>query len=230
MNHSLVRTVGTLAMVLSLAGVAQAQWKHCGINGLEGSWDYTETGTVVLPTAPPTIAQVMAVGRYTFERDGTVTAIQWGATQTAASNGIPAPPDGALVDIPDTKRGTYTVDEDTCTITVVLDGYMQATSKLLRRTVWQFFFADNGKEVRGISRKLLYYPNGYPEAPELNLLPVMTMIGTRFTPSAGEGEQGKQGVSTSSGTVTDGSCKTPDPFVTLGGGVCVAGGWRPRVK
>jgi len=30
MKHSLVRTVGTLAMVVSLAGVAQAQWKHCG--------------------------------------------------------------------------------------------------------------------------------------------------------------------------------------------------------
>jgi len=85
----------------------------------------------------------------------------------------------------DTKTGTYTVDEDTCTITVVLDGYLQATTKLLRKTVWQFFFADNGKEVRGISRKLLYYPNGYPAAPELNLLPVITMIGTRFTPAPG---------------------------------------------
>jgi hypothetical protein len=24
------------------------------------------------------------------------------------------------------------------------------------------------------------------------------------------------------------NCTTPDPFVSIGGGVCVSGGWKPR--
>jgi hypothetical protein len=91
----------------------------------------------------------MAVGRYTFERDGTITAIQWGGTQTATTNNIPVPTPPALVDTPDTKTGTYTVDEDTCTITMVLDGYNRQPDRSARPCAAPF--ADNGKRcgIRG---------------------------------------------------------------------------------
>jgi hypothetical protein len=182
MTHRLVRTVGTLAMVLSLAGVAQAQWKHCEIKALEGSWAYTETGTIVNPQTNALLT-TMAVGRYTFGRDGTVTAIQWGSTQ---GNPIPARIPPALVDPPDTKNGTYTVDEDTCTITMLLYGYKG--NDLIRKSAWQVFFADNGKEMRGISRLLLFNP-APPNGQWFDLKPVMTMTGTRVRDRGEEWER-----------------------------------------
>lgn len=176
MKHSLVRTVGTLVLAVSVAGAAQAQQRPCEIKALEGSWAYTETGTITVPTSPTTTAAAatMAVGRYTFDRHGTVTAIQWGSAQGFS---IPAPIPPALVDPPDTKTGTYTVDEDTCTITMLLDGYKGAS--LVRKSVWQVLLANNGKEMRGISRQLLIAVPAPPFAsPWFDGKPILTMTGT----------------------------------------------------
>ena len=175
MKLSLVRTVGTLALVLSLGGVAQAQWRHCAIEGLEGSWTYTETGTIVSPQTNATLA-VMAVGRYTFDRDGTFTGIQW--TSTA----------GQAPGVYGTKNGTYTVDEDTCTITMQIDGYDQ-TGAWIRQSLWQIVLADNGKEMRGISRLLLFCPNPQAATPTwVDLKPVMMLTGTRASNRGEDGE------------------------------------------
>jgi hypothetical protein len=167
MKHSLVRTVGTLALVLGLAGVAQAQGKRCEISGLAGSWAYTESGTIVTPSGTPVTA---AVGRYTFDRDGTFTAIQWTSTL--------GQPIGY-----DTKDGTYTVNED-CTITMTITGYRDGTE--VRHSVWWIVLADNGKEIRGIS---LFLEALVPNVGWVKLGPVMTMTGTRVS---GRGEEREQ--------------------------------------
>jgi hypothetical protein len=178
MKRKVVRTVGTLALALSVAGVAQAQWRHCAIRGLEGSWSYTETGTIVSPQTGAALA-VMAVGRYTFDRDGTFTGIQW--TSTAGQ------PPGVY----GTKNGTFTVDEDTCTITMQINGY-DKNGNLIRESVWQIVLADNGKEMRGISLSLLFAPgNPPPKPPDVDLKPVMTMTGTRIS-SSDEGREERE--------------------------------------
>ena len=163
MKHRFVLTVGTLALALSVAGTAQAQHKRCDTKALEGSWAYTETGTIVLPTTPPTPAPTVAVGRYTFDRDGTLTAIQWAST-------LMNPPG-----VYGTKTGTYTLNED-CTFTMEINGY-DALGNLVRYSEWQIVLADNGREMRGISLKLFFSPNP-PTPPWVDLKPVLTKTGT----------------------------------------------------
>lgn len=155
MKHSLVRTIGTLVLALSLAGVAQAQQTRCEMKALEGSWAYTEGGTVSLQG---TATATSAVGRYAFDRLGTFTGIQW--TSTA----------GFAVAY-DTKDGTYTVNDD-CTITMTVKGYRNGV--WIRDSKWQIVLADNGKDMRGISLSLKAWLAGN----WVDLSPVLTMTGT----------------------------------------------------
>jgi hypothetical protein len=112
----------------------------------------------------------MAVGRYTFDRDGTLTAIQWAST-------LMNPPG-----VYGTKTGTYTLNED-CTFTMEINGY-DASGSWVRDSEWRIVLADNGKEMRGISLKLFFF---HPVAGLwLDLKPVLTMTGTP-TRDKGEG-------------------------------------------
>ncbi len=171
MKYNLVRTVGILTLMLGLAGVAQAQEKRCEGRGLAGSWAYTETGTVVAPTGATAVTG--AVGRYTFDREGTFTAIQWTSTQ--------GQPIGY-----DTKDGTYAVKED-CTITMTIKGYRNDLH--VRNSVWQIVLADNDREMRGISLSLEAWN---PQLQQwVTLQPVMTMTGTRIS-SSGEVREARE--------------------------------------
>jgi hypothetical protein len=81
---------------------------------LVGAWGYTETGTAIAPTGQLPSA---AVGRYTFEPDGTFSG-----TQESSVNGSVNQ---------DVKQGTYTLNPD-CTGTLALEVYNQ--EGVLQRT------------------------------------------------------------------------------------------------
>jgi VCBS repeat-containing protein len=155
MQHNVVRAVVMSAAIVGTAAVALAQDNGCEVKDVKGAYTYTETGTIVSPLGTLTTA---AVGRYTFNADGTFTAIQWASTS--------GQPIGY-----DTKDGTYVVNNN-CTVTMTINGYRNGVE--FRHSVWQVLLADNGKEMRGISTFLeALGPNGW-----VTLQPVMTMSGT----------------------------------------------------
>lgn len=152
---------------LGVAAAVSAQDRRpCSNASLAGTWGYTETGTVVTPAGAVSAA---AVGRYTFDREGTFSGTQHSSVAGTISQ--------------DTKLGTYTVNPD-CTATLTLEIY-GASGALLRRSTWEIVLVEDDAEFRGIMTSLVL-PNNVP------LAPVMTMSAKRVRPGDGNDEENEQ--------------------------------------
>jgi len=150
-----------LAMVLVLAASAEAG--RCSKRSLAGEWGFTETGTVLPPSASTPI-EVVAVGRYDFGTDGTFKGKQHASVAGTVAVHV--------------KLGTYVVYSD-CTGSLTVQVYDASGTTLLRNSVWAFVLEDNATELRGM---LIWtaLPNGVP------LAPMMTMSSQRLAPPDNE--------------------------------------------
>lgn len=131
MRHNIVRPVLFFAtLVLSLA-VAWAQEGACSNTSVAGTWGYSETGTVILPTGPVPYA---SLGRYTLDPDGNYSGTRvnsvGGDTGTA------------------TFKGTATVNSD-CTGTVTIRFYDQS-GNLTSTAVKALVYVDNARQAYAI--------------------------------------------------------------------------------
>ena len=142
-------TIGTMfvfcALSLSLAAVASAEPQGtCSTASVAGTWGFTDTGTVVLPTGPVLFA---AVGTITGDAQG-----NFSGTQTTSVGGRVSK---------ETFVGTGTVNSD-CTGTATFSVYDQSGTTLLRTAAFSVVFVDNAQEEREIATSLVLEPSGTP--------------------------------------------------------------------
>lgn len=119
-----------------------------------GTFGFTTTGTLILPTGA---APVAAVGFVTFDLNGNATGSQDRSVGGAFAH--------------ETITGTFTVSHD-CTIIVVANVY-DSSGNLARTSTIPGVLADNGKQIRGIFETVML-PNG------LNLPSTLTIEGNRI--------------------------------------------------
>ena len=111
-----------------------------------GTFGFTTTGTLILPTGP---APVAAVGLVTFDLNGNATGSQDRSVGGAFAH--------------ETITGTLTVNRD-CTIIVVANVY-DSSGNLVRTSTIPGVLVDNGKHIRGIFETVVL-PNG-PNLPSV---------------------------------------------------------------
>ena len=119
-----------------------------------GSFGFTTTGTLILPTGP---APVAAVGLVTFDLNGNATGSQ--DRSVGGSFGH------------ETIAGTLTVNRD-CTISLLANVY-DSSGNLVRTSTIPGVLVDNGKHIRAIFETVTL-PNG------VNLPSVLTIEAERF--------------------------------------------------
>lgn len=137
MKRNIVRTIFFTTLSLSLAAVAPAQDDGaCSNARVVGTWGYTYTGTLILPTGAVPAA---SVGRFTLD-----TAGNFSGTQASSLGGNVGQ---------DTLKGSASVNGD-CTGTLTLRIY-DPSGNLLRTAVLAFVVVDNAKEIRGIFTSLV---------------------------------------------------------------------------
>jgi len=170
MKRTIVRTVCLATLFLCLPAIASAQGhRACSNASVAGTWGYTETGTVIGPTGPISVA---AVGSYTFDRAGNFSGAQSSSTGGKISQ--------------DTKQGTYVVNAD-CTATLTLSVFDLSETVLLRRSVWEIVFVESATEMRGIMTSLLVVVPVETPVP-----PIVTLSAKRLFPGRlgdGKGER-----------------------------------------
>jgi hypothetical protein len=154
--------IGLVTLSLSVAGAASAKdYGVCPNAGLEGAWGYTETGTVMVPSADGTVPVLaVAVGRYDFDSAGNFSGTQYSSA-------------GGTV-VSDAKVGTYTLNPD-CTGTLTLKIYDPSGTTLRRTSVWAIVIDDKATEFRGIMISMVL-PNG------VALSPIMTVTARKLFP------------------------------------------------
>jgi hypothetical protein len=128
---------------------------HAACTGatVAGTFGFTTTGTLILPTGP---APVAAVGLITFDLNGNATGSQDRSVGGAFAH--------------ETITGTFTVNRD-CTIIVVANVY-DSSGNLARTSTIPGVLVDNGKQIRGIFETVVL-PNG------LSLPSILTIEGNR---------------------------------------------------
>ena len=119
-----------------------------------GSFGFTTTGTLILPTGP---APVVAVGVVSFDRDGNTTG-----SQDRSVGGVFAH---------ETIAGTLTVNRD-CTISLLANVY-DDSGNLVRTSTIPGVLVNNGKQICAIFETVVL-PNG------LNLPSVLTIEAGRI--------------------------------------------------
>ena len=105
-----------------------------------GTFGFTTTGTLILPTAP---APVAAVGLVTFDLNGNATGSQDRSVGGAFAH--------------ETLSGTLTVNRD-CTISLVADVY-DSSGNLVRTSTIPGVLVNNGKQIRAMFETVVL-PNG----------------------------------------------------------------------
>jgi len=131
MKRNIVRAAFFAMLSLSLAAVAQAQsYGTCTLAMVSGSWAYTETGTLYLPSGPVLLA---IVGNYTIDANGNLL----GARTSSMGGTIGT----------STIKGTATVNSD-CTGTVELNFYSQG--KLVNTAEKNVVYLNYATEARAI--------------------------------------------------------------------------------
>jgi hypothetical protein len=126
-------------MVASVGVTPIAKAGQCSYRTSAGSFGFTLTGEVILPTGPVPIA---AVGRANLESSGDVTGTE--------SRNV----GGGFAD--ETFTGKYTVNAD-CTGTATLTFY--ESGQLVRISILSIIFDGNSREIRMV-QKSLQLPNG----------------------------------------------------------------------
>jgi len=131
------------ALLLSLAAVASAQPQAtCSTVSVAGTWGFTDTGTVFLPTGPVPYA---AVGIITGDAHG-----NFSGTQTTSVGGRVSK---------ETFQGIGTVNSD-CTGTATFSVYDESETTLLRTATFSVVFVDNARVEREIATSLVLEPSG----------------------------------------------------------------------
>jgi hypothetical protein len=165
MRNHILRTIAFAALSLGLAATVSAQDHRCSNPGLVGTWGYTETGTVVVPSPTgPVQVVAAAVGKYEFDFAG-----NFSGTQNSSAGGTVSQ---------DLKLGTFTENAD-CTGTLTIHIYDPSGTTLRRTSVWAIVLVDNATEFRGIMTSMVL-PNG------VNLSPIMTMSAKRLVRDQGQ--------------------------------------------
>jgi hypothetical protein len=137
MKCNIVRTTFFVTPLLALATIAPAQnGGACSNARVAGTWGYTYTGTLILPSGGVPTA---SVGRFTLDAAG-----NFSGTQASSLGGNVGK---------DTLKGSADVMSD-CTGTLTLYIYDQS-GNLLRTAVLAFVVVDNAKEIRGIFTSLV---------------------------------------------------------------------------
>jgi hypothetical protein len=111
-----------------------------------GTFGFTTTGALILPTGP---APVAAVGLVTFDLNGNITGSQDRSVGGAFAH--------------ETITGTFSVTRD-CTITVVANVY-DSSGNLVRTSTIPGVLVNNGKQIRAIFETVVL-PNG-PNLPSI---------------------------------------------------------------
>jgi hypothetical protein len=136
--HSILFGAILLTALVGLTPAAQAH--GCTMSDVTGSWGYTYTGTIILPTGAIPAA---SVGRFTLDAAGNLS----GAQTRSVGGGVGQ----------ETIKGTGTVNPD-CSATFKIDVY-DGSGNLLRSAVLASVFVDRARELRAIFASLVL-PNG----------------------------------------------------------------------
>src|SRR5437016_12455154 len=115
---------------------ASGLYAACSSATAVGTFGFTTTGTLILPTGP---APVAAVGLVTFDLNGNITGSQDRSVGGAFAH--------------ETITGTFTVARD-CTITVVANVY-DSSGNLVRTSTIPGVLVNNGKQIRAIFETLV---------------------------------------------------------------------------
>lgn len=160
MKRNITRAILSATLLLSLAAVAPAQI-HGACSGFSpaGTWGYTHTGTIILPTGPVPVA---IVGTIAVDAQG-----NFSGTHTSSMAGQISR---------DALKGTGTMNPD-CTGTLAVEVYDQSGS-LLRTAVWDLVYVDHAREVLSIATSLVL-PNG------ASLPAIMTGYAKKMSPGRG---------------------------------------------
>lgn len=128
------------ALVLLLLSAAPRLHAACTNATLAGSFGFTTTGTLILPTGP---APVGAVGLITFDLNGNTSG-----SQDRSVGGVFAH---------ETIKGTSTVNRD-CTISLLANVY-DDSGNLIRTSTIPGVLVNNGKRIRAMFESVVL-PNG----------------------------------------------------------------------
>ena len=134
---------------------ASGLYAACTSATAAGSFGFTTTGTLILPTGP---APVAAVGLVTFDLSGNATGSQDRSVGGAFAH--------------ETLTGTLTVNRD-CTISLVANVYDSSGNLARTSTIPGVLVVNNGKQIRAIFESVVL-PNG------VNLPSVLTIEGNRI--------------------------------------------------
>ena len=163
MKRNIVRAAFFAMLLHSLAAVAQAQGHViCTPAMVAGSWAYTETGTLYVPTGPVPIA---IVGSYTIDANGTLQG-----ARTSSVGGTIATA---------TIKGTATLNSD-CTGTLELSFYSQG--QLVNTAEKNVVYLNYATEARAIITSV-HLPNG------TSLPAVMTTDAKKLFPGTQQNQQ-----------------------------------------
>ena len=159
MKRNIARTtfviISVVTLCMSLASAAYAEDNgSCSTETVAGTWAYTYTGTLLLPTATVPAA---AVGSFTEDEKG-----NFAGSQNRSVGGVSAQ---------ETLTGTITVNAD-CTGTLNANVYQ--SGKVVRSAVIAVIYDNNRRHLRAIFQSLTL-PNG------TNVPVVITIDGMRLT-------------------------------------------------
>jgi hypothetical protein len=129
-------------LVVSILSFAPGLHATCTNATILGTWGFTGTGVVILPTGPVPVA---AVGSVSFALDGNVS----GGQDRSLGGG----------ELHETISGTYTITGD-CALTITTNVY-DDSGNLQRTTVLKGVVVNNGKGSRMIYDSITL-PNGAP--------------------------------------------------------------------
>jgi len=139
-RNSVRRSLVLISFAALIASMpTEAHGIHCSTTTVAGTWGFTLSGTLILPTGAVPGA---AIGRAVADNDGNLTG-------TEARN-----VGGGYGD--ETFAGSWTVNPD-CTGSMTANFY--ESGQLVRTSVLSIVFDDNSKEARMV-QKSLTLPNG----------------------------------------------------------------------
>jgi hypothetical protein len=149
-----MKTAKTFAAISFFLLLATCVHAACSGATAAGTFGFTTTGTLILPTGPVPVA---AVGMVSFDRDGDATGSQDRSVGGAFAH--------------ETIAGTLTVNRN-CTISLLANVF-DSSGNLVRTSTIPGVLVDNGKHIRAIFETVTL-PNG------VNLPSVLTIEAERI--------------------------------------------------
>jgi hypothetical protein len=135
MKRSIARTTLLISVTALCLGVVPVQAaEHCSNAKAAGTWGFTLTGTLILPTGPVPGA---AVGRLSVDEAGNISGTEARNVGGGFAN--------------ETITGSWTVNSD-CTATVTANIYESGV--LVRTSVLAAVFVDDSGKIRAVQESL----------------------------------------------------------------------------